>query len=513
MVLTLAIALVVASCAASVQLDGFSDMGGRDSSHFISPLTIIESPTPPFRVAGFDTSGSYPQASGGAIDLHAVNTALREAVIANQDAPAARTERKALSLDHPPVGRWRGLYRTELDTDLVSASTVIVSALLRVKQAVARYRLRGFEWLGINVRVPSGKPLTISELFASARGLRAFGDAWRATLRRQGAGECLDSNAYAFYFATSASNFQQFALTPRGLAVGVNGAGVCSGPWVATVRYTVLRPYLSRLGARLIAGVRRPRLAHLRRLRGAAVVSVQALPDGQELEASLRNIVPVWGALGLRVTVAAGGVRRSHTRIKVTLRQAHRTIVKIATIESIASGREKSAVFSSLGPLEFGAAVSLRVDVASLRGGRMNMEDHVVYSLTFRRGDQQEGEHGLALVVTKALPIKQALSTGAENDVPATVDLGFAVTIENTGRSRERGVRLVLSIHQAPSPIVETKTIDLIDPRQRRTAVFRVPVGQVQLATPNRLRVVVSPVSGERDTANNSATYRVVFTV
>jgi hypothetical protein len=67
-------------------------------------------PTPPLRVPGYDTSGTYPQVKGRNVDLRAVNAALRAAVLADQRAytPYARRERKSLERNHRPVGDWRG---------------------------------------------------------------------------------------------------------------------------------------------------------------------------------------------------------------------------------------------------------------------------------------------------------------------------------------------------------------------------------------------------------------------
>jgi len=53
------------------------------------------------------------------------------------------------------------------------------------------------------------------------------------------------------------STYRYIALTPAGLAVGVGHVGVC-GSVKVTVRYSVPRPYLSKLGAKLVAGVRWP---------------------------------------------------------------------------------------------------------------------------------------------------------------------------------------------------------------------------------------------------------------
>ena len=122
------------------------------------------------------------------------------------------------------------------------------------------------------------------------------------------------------------------------------------------------------------------------------------------------------------------------------------------------------------------------------------------------------GLHGTGLVSVKALPGNQELSADTENTVTATTDLGFAVTVEDTGDSQEVQVKVTLTIQQSPSPIVQTKTIDLINPGEQKTKVFN-NLGQVQFATRTTVKVDVAPVPGEARTDNNSAEYPVIFSL
>jgi len=123
-----------------------------------------------------------------------------------------------------------------------------------------------------------------------------------------------------------------------------------------------------------------------------------------------------------------------------------------------------------------------------------------------------EGAHGIALRATRALPGSQTLSSDLENTVTATTDLAFAVTIEDAGDSPEVQVKVTLTIRQSPSPIIQTKTIDLINPDEQKTVTFH-NLGQVQFATKTTVRVDVQPVPGEKNTSNNSATYPVIFSL
>jgi hypothetical protein len=71
---------------------------------------------------------------------------------------------------------------------------------------------------------------------------------------------------------------------------------------------------------------------------------------------------------------------------------------------------------------------------------------------------------------------------------------------------------VTLTIQQSPSPIVQTKTIDLINPGEQKQVVFR-NLGQVQFATKTQVKVDVAPVPEEKNTDNNSKVYQVIFSL
>jgi hypothetical protein len=127
-------------------------------------------------------------------------------------------------------------------------------------------------------------------------------------------------------------------------------------------------------------------------------------------------------------------------------------------------------------------------------------------------GGTTGGLHGTGIVKTVALPGSQELSETTENTVTATTDLGFAVTVEDTGDSQEVQIKVTLTIQQSPTPIVQTKTIDLINPGEQKTVVFR-NLGQVQFATKTTVKVDVAPVPQEKNTDNNSKAYPVIFSL
>jgi len=129
-------------------------------------------------------------------------------------------------------------------------------------------------------------------------------------------------------------------------------------------------------------------------------------------------------------------------------------------------------------------------------------------------GSTGGGLHGTGLVAggVKAQPGNQVLSEDTENTVTATTDLGFSVAVEDTGDSQEVQVKVTLTIQQSPTPIVQTKTIDLINPGEQKTVVFN-NLGQVQFATRTTVKVDVQPVPEEKNTANNSAEFPVIFSL
>jgi hypothetical protein len=126
-------------------------------------------------------------------------------------------------------------------------------------------------------------------------------------------------------------------------------------------------------------------------------------------------------------------------------------------------------------------------------------------------GGKATGRHGTGIISTKAQPGSQVLSEQTENTVTATTDLAFDVTIEDSGDAQEVGVKVTLTIQQNPA-IVKTLKIPVINPGQQKTVRFT-NLGQVKFAQKENLLVDVAPVSGETFTANNKASYPVIFSL
>jgi hypothetical protein len=220
------------------------------------------------RLPNYRTSGTYPQVSGGKVRLEAVNAALRDAVLRAQRRYAAFVRREYMPSMPELFGpgyRYSGTYRTSPRLSLISASTVVVSALIPVLEVLPG-GTGGATWLSVTVRVPSGAPVGIRGLFSQpARGLRALAAAVRRKVlatnsciraSNRGPGRAINARG----FAPTPRNYRYFSLTAKGFAVGFpidQVGGSSCGRVQTTVPYAVVRPYLSALGRRLVAGVRR----------------------------------------------------------------------------------------------------------------------------------------------------------------------------------------------------------------------------------------------------------------
>jgi hypothetical protein len=127
-------------------------------------------------------------------------------------------------------------------------------------------------------------------------------------------------------------------------------------------------------------------------------------------------------------------------------------------------------------------------------------------------GGTTTGPHGTGIEAVRVVPGDQTLSTGTENTVEATVDLAFAVDVLNSGAHQEVKVEVTLTIQQSPTPIVKKQTIDIINPEETKTVVFR-DFPSVDFGERRILRVDVAPVPEEANTGNNSYEYPVIFSL
>jgi hypothetical protein len=123
------------------------------------------------------------------------------------------------------------------------------------------------------------------------------------------------------------------------------------------------------------------------------------------------------------------------------------------------------------------------------------------------------GLHGTNIVSTKALPKGTELSTTTQLPVVASNNLGFEVTIEDSGDSSEVGIPVTLTIKQGGNaPIAVHKKLAFINAKERKSVFFR-NIQVTQFGSPSEVTVKVDPVPNEHNTSNNTATYPVLFSL
>jgi outer membrane murein-binding lipoprotein Lpp len=128
-------------------------------------------------------------------------------------------------------------------------------------------------------------------------------------------------------------------------------------------------------------------------------------------------------------------------------------------------------------------------------------------------GGNPGGNHGSALVSTTALPDGKKLETGGVvNTVTASTDLAFQVAVQDSGGFQESFVKVTLTIQKSPKPITETKTIDLINAGETKNVMFA-NLPSPPFGVPTTVKVDIQPVPGEKTMSNNSAEYKVIFSL
>jgi hypothetical protein len=130
-------------------------------------------------------------------------------------------------------------------------------------------------------------------------------------------------------------------------------------------------------------------------------------------------------------------------------------------------------------------------------------------------GGTPTGVHGTNIVSTKVLPTGQTLLQDQTNTIVATQDLAFVVTVHDGGDSQEVGIQVTITLQKVSGggTITKTKTISVIDPGQDKQVTFSNVNVTGLFVQKAELRVNVAPVTGERDSSNNKATYPVLFSL
>lgn len=236
----------------------------------VRSLAVVGAATPCFPVQGYVTSGAYPNVRGSSLRVARTNVALRQAVVADQVGYAPAASRHAA-----PNGP--GIYQTAIDQRLISASSVVVSALIPALEVYPGGD-GGQTWISATIEMRTGKSVSLRELLANPRlALPLLVKDWKTRFRGSPLWPSVAANP-ARYTPTLA-HYRHFALTPRGLAFGFRQAPAGSR-FAAVIPYRLVHPYLSSLGRRLVAGVRRPRLAHIRRQDAFSWATLRAFPLG-----------------------------------------------------------------------------------------------------------------------------------------------------------------------------------------------------------------------------------------
>jgi hypothetical protein len=131
-------------------------------------------------------------------------------------------------------------------------------------------------------------------------------------------------------------------------------------------------------------------------------------------------------------------------------------------------------------------------------------------------GGNPGGKHGSALGPVKALPDGKTLTAGAsasDNEITASTDLAFQVSVEDSGDFQEFNVGVTLTIQKSPKPIVLRKKIPIINAGETKTVTFTNIDINGLFGLPTTIKVDVEPVPGETTTTNNSAEYKVIFSL
>jgi hypothetical protein len=131
-------------------------------------------------------------------------------------------------------------------------------------------------------------------------------------------------------------------------------------------------------------------------------------------------------------------------------------------------------------------------------------------------GGTASGKHGSALVSVTALPDGKRLDpsgAASDNQITASTDLAFQVVLTDSGDFQEFNVQVTLTILRSPDPIVLKKKIDVINAGETKKVTFT-NINLTRLfGVPTTIKVDIAPVSGEKTTTNNSAEYKVIFSV
>jgi outer membrane murein-binding lipoprotein Lpp len=131
-------------------------------------------------------------------------------------------------------------------------------------------------------------------------------------------------------------------------------------------------------------------------------------------------------------------------------------------------------------------------------------------------GGTPGGKHGSALGSVTALPDGKRLDasgSASDNEITASTDLAFQVAVENSGDFQEFNVGVTLTIQKSPRAIVKKTKIAVINAGETKTVTFTNIDLTGLFGLPTTVKVDIEPVPGEITTSNNSAEFKVIFSV
>ena len=131
-------------------------------------------------------------------------------------------------------------------------------------------------------------------------------------------------------------------------------------------------------------------------------------------------------------------------------------------------------------------------------------------------GGTASGKHGSALASVIALPDGKRLNpsgTASDNEITASTDLAFQVAVTDSGDFQESNVVVTLTIQKSPKPIVRRRTIQTILAGQTKTVTFTAIDINGLFGLPTTVKVDIEPVPGETTVTNNTAEYKVIFSL
>jgi hypothetical protein len=131
-------------------------------------------------------------------------------------------------------------------------------------------------------------------------------------------------------------------------------------------------------------------------------------------------------------------------------------------------------------------------------------------------GGKVTGLHGSQLVSTEAVAgssVKQ-LSTSSTTTVDVGANLAFKVTFTDAGNFQETQVPVTLTVILPGKNVTKTQTVKAIAPRQTTSVSFgNLDLPTSAFAANARIKVEIGKVPGERNLANNTASYPVFFSL